>query len=54
MEGTRLGAVPSLQQTVAGGLKAIPEEALSGAFGPLYEPCKLCTEVGGDHNEWLW
>jgi hypothetical protein len=51
MNGTRFGAVSSIQQTVIRELKAIQEEAFSRAYDSLYERCKRCGEDGRDYIE---
>jgi hypothetical protein len=47
MNGTKFGAVSSIQQTVTRNLKAILEETFSVSFDSLYERCKRCAEAGG-------
>jgi hypothetical protein len=51
MKGARFEALASIQQTVTRELKAIREEAFSGAFDSLYERCNRCMEAGGDYIE---
>jgi hypothetical protein len=51
MKGTGFEAVTSIQQTVTRELKAIREEAFTGAFDSLYEQCKRCEEAGGNYIE---
>jgi hypothetical protein len=51
MKGTRFKTVSSIQQTMTGELKAIREEAFSGAFDTLHERCKRCAESGGNCTE---
>jgi hypothetical protein len=51
MKGTRFKAVTSIQQTVAGELKAILEEAFSRTFDSLWERRKCSAEASWDHIE---